>query len=278
MYVADYVLMEYGTGAIMAVPAHDERDFAFAKALRPADPPGRRAARRLAGIRLTSRTSPRPTTPMLVNSGQFDGLTPPAGLRARSSSGSTARASATRPSTTGCATGCVSRQRYWGCPIPIIYCDTLRHGSGARGPAAGDAARRRGLPAQGPLAAGRRRGLGQHHLPASAAATPAARPTRWTRSSTRAGTSCATATPATTTPPGTRRSSRVDARRPVHRRRRARDPAPDVRALLRQGAGRHGPARRAGAVHGAVHAGHDPRPRRPEDVEVARQRDSARRR
>ncbi len=41
-----------------------------------------------------------------------------------------------------------------------------------------------------------------------------------------------------------------------------------VRALLREGAGRHGPARRAGAVHGALHAGHDPRPRRPEDVEV----------
>ena len=39
MFVADYVLMEYGTGAIMAVPGHDERDYAFAKAFEPADPP-----------------------------------------------------------------------------------------------------------------------------------------------------------------------------------------------------------------------------------------------
>ena len=44
MFVADYVLMEYGTGAIMAVPGHDERDYDFAHDVRPADPPGRRAA------------------------------------------------------------------------------------------------------------------------------------------------------------------------------------------------------------------------------------------
>ena len=67
-----------------------------------------------------------------------------------------------------------------------------------------------------------------------------------------------------------RRSLRaLDAGRPVHRRRRARDPAPDVRALLHQGAGRHGPAGRAGAVRAPLHAGHD-HARRREDVQVAR--------
>ena len=65
----------------------------------------------------------------------------------------------------------------------------------------------------------------------------------------------------------------LDARRPVHRRRRARDPAPHVRALLHEGARRSRPpaGRDPGAVRGAVHAGDDPARRR-EDVQEPRQR------
>ena len=60
MFVADYVLMEYGTGAIMAVPAHDQRDFDFATDVRPADPAGGRARRRCP--RPKARSSPTPRT------------------------------------------------------------------------------------------------------------------------------------------------------------------------------------------------------------------------
>ena len=68
----------------------------------------------------------------------------------------------------------------------------------------------------------------------------------------------------------------LDARRPVHRRRRARDPAPDVRALLHQGARGHGDARRPGAVREPLHPGHD-HDGRGEDVLVEGQHGERRR-
>ena len=75
---------------------------------------------------------------------------------------------------------------------------------------------------------------------------------------------------------GPRRGRPLAAGRPVHRRRRARDPAPDVRALLHQGAGRPRPARRAGAVRQPLRPGDD-HPRRGEDVEVEGQHGQPRR-
>ena len=230
MYVADYVLMEYGTGAIMAVPAHDERDYAFARAF---ELPIRRVIAPAGGdveaeddAALHRRRRARQLARGLRRHAQPRGARRDRALARREGKGHASVNYRLRD-------WLVSRQRYWGCPIPIVYCEQLRDRAGARRRAAGRAARRRGLRAEGPLAAGGGRGLGRTRRARRAAARRGARPTRWTPSSTPPGTSCATATPhndAGRVGPGG--AARVDAGRPVHRRRRARDPAPDVRALL----------------------------------------------
>jgi leucyl-tRNA synthetase len=121
IWVADYVLMEYGTGAIMAVPAHDERDFEFAQryqlpVVRVVEPTnGDEEAE--AGAFAAHTENER-----LVNSGQFSGLAAPEGARAivdwLSEQGHGRPAVSYRLRDWG-----FSRQRYWGCPIPIVYCD-----------------------------------------------------------------------------------------------------------------------------------------------------------
>ncbi|MFL5893001.1 MAG: leucine--tRNA ligase [Solirubrobacterales bacterium] len=121
MFVADYVLMEYGTGAIMAVPGHDDRDYAFATAF---DLPIRRV---IEGIDPEESQDddglPYSGDGAMVDSGRFDGEhnreaydeivdwlesedrgKPTVHYRLRD--------------------WLVSRQRYWGCPIPVVYCDT----------------------------------------------------------------------------------------------------------------------------------------------------------
>lgn len=117
MYVADYVLMEYGTGAIMAVPGHDARDHAFATAY---DLPIRRVIASEPGV---EDELPYTGDGVLVNSApQFDGKPNRAALEEivawLHGDGKGQRSINYR-----LRDWLVSRQRYWGCPIPIVYCD-----------------------------------------------------------------------------------------------------------------------------------------------------------
>ncbi len=122
IWIADYVLMEYGTGAIMAVPGHDERDFEFATAFG------------LPIIRVVAGADENADTPLeaaeshvegarVVNSGEFDGLTV-ADANARIVSWLGERGAAKAVTTYRLHDWCISRQRYWGPPIPIIYCES----------------------------------------------------------------------------------------------------------------------------------------------------------
>jgi leucyl-tRNA synthetase len=120
MYVADYVLMEYGTGAVMGVPAHDQRDYDFATAF--ALPIKQVIAPEDGELPDGEAFIAHSDNERLVNSGEFSGLTAVEGQQAivdwldREGRGHASVSFRLRD-------WLVSRQRYWGCPIPVVYCE-----------------------------------------------------------------------------------------------------------------------------------------------------------
>ncbi len=122
VWIADYVLMEYGTGAIMAVPAHDERDFAFAKKFE------------LPIVRVLAREGADANAPMaeaetdtagyaMVHSGPWTGRPADEAL-CDITAWLEREGHGTKTVRFRLYDWCISRQRYWGPPIPIIHCPT----------------------------------------------------------------------------------------------------------------------------------------------------------
>jgi leucyl-tRNA synthetase len=118
IWIADYVLMGYGTGAIMAVPGHDQRDFDFARRF---GLPVREVIAPVEGPR-GELTEAHAEPGVMVNSGPFDGLDSRTGWERVADfveeSGFGERTTRYR-----LRDWLISRQRYWGCPIPMVHCE-----------------------------------------------------------------------------------------------------------------------------------------------------------
>ncbi len=123
VWVANYILMDYGTGAIMSVPAHDERDYEFAKKYK--------LEIRLVVVPLSNdpeETVAEPPLPfvahegVLINSGSYNGLTCDEAIK-KMSADAEKKGFGKATVTYRLKDWGISRQRYWGTPIPMLYCE-----------------------------------------------------------------------------------------------------------------------------------------------------------
>jgi leucyl-tRNA synthetase len=121
IWVGNFVLMEYGTGAVMAVPAHDERDFEFCTKYGLPIPA---VIQPMEGAPSNGDTQKQAYTDYgrLVNSGPYSGLASEQAL-AKMTSDAEARGFGKGETTYRLRDWGISRQRYWGTPIPVIYCE-----------------------------------------------------------------------------------------------------------------------------------------------------------
>ena len=236
VFVADYVLMEYGTGAIMAVPAHDVRDHEFATKF------GLPIVEVIGGgddVQAAPHTEDGP----MVNSGRFDGtgnreaFTQIVDWLASEGKGKAAVNYRLRD-------WLISRQRYWGCPIPVVYCDACGIVAvpddqlPVELPDVADYAPK----GKSPLAAAE----DWVATTCPKCGEPARRETDTMDTFVDSSWYFLRYCDASNDQEPWDRAvlDSLDGGRPVHRRRRARDPAPDVRALLHEGARRPRSARR----------------------------------
>ena len=120
LYLANYVLMDYGTGVVMAVPAHDQRDFEFAKKYNlPIDVVISPDGSDMSGSELTESFE---AEGIMINSGEFNGMNNREALP-KMIDYMNEKGIGSKKTNFRLRDWLISRQRYWGAPIPIIYCD-----------------------------------------------------------------------------------------------------------------------------------------------------------
>ena len=120
LWIADYVLADYGTGAVMGVPAHDQRDFLFA---RQYELPVRQVIIPEGSDEHAFEGGAWTEAGVLIHSGRFDGL-PSGKAKAEITAAAEAEGWGQERVQFRLRDWLISRQRYWGCPIPVIHCDS----------------------------------------------------------------------------------------------------------------------------------------------------------